>query len=193
MRRTFAIGVLTSVIALVVSLIGTAPTLADTTDPDAPSSGPGPGETLRVTVHHNRFANVGQRAPRVRFGQVDVYDNYFYATDEDTYSYSWGIGVFASVYAENNLVLRSGDIPLDAVVFDWRGTAPGGLTEVGSMTRVGTGAVTAVSFLDAYNATHEPDLPGAGWVPALRAAAADPTDQVQALVTAKAGAGKLGI
>ena len=52
MRRTFAIGVLSSVIALVVSLFGTAPTLADTTDPDAPSSGPGPGETLRVTVHH---------------------------------------------------------------------------------------------------------------------------------------------
>ena len=75
---------------------------------------------LRVTVHHNRFANVGQRRPRVRFGQVDVYNNYYYATDEDTYVYSWGVGVFASVYAENNFVLRSADIPLDAVVFDWR-------------------------------------------------------------------------
>ena len=50
---------------------------------------------LRVTLHHNRFANVGQRAPRVRFGQVDVYDNYFYATDEDTYVYSCGIGVYS--------------------------------------------------------------------------------------------------
>jgi pectate lyase len=148
---------------------------------------------LRVTLHHNRFANVGQRAPRVRFGQVDVYNNYFYATDEDTYTYSWGVGVFSSVYAENNMVLRSADIGLDAVVFDWRGTAPGGITEIGSMTRVGTGPVTAVSFLDAYNATHEPDLPGAGWVPTLRAAAPDPTGQVQALVGANAGAGKLGI
>jgi pectate lyase len=148
---------------------------------------------LRVTLHHNRFANVGQRAPRVRFGQVDVYDNFFYATDEDTYTYSWGIGVFSSVYAENNVVLRSADIALDAVVFDWRGTAPGGLTEVGSLTRIGTGPTTAVSFLDAYNATHDPDLPGAGWVPTLRAAPVDPAGQVQALVSAHAGAGKLGI
>ncbi len=148
---------------------------------------------LRVTLHHNRFANTGQRVPRVRFGQVDVYDNYFYATDEDTYVYSWGVGVYASIYAENNFVLRSADIPLDAVVYDWRGTAPGGLTEIGSLTRVGTGPVSAVSFLDAYNASHDPDIGGAGWVPALRAAPPDPTSAVPALVSAHAGAGKLGI
>jgi pectate lyase len=148
---------------------------------------------LRVTLHHNRFANTGQRVPRVRFGQVDVYDNYYYATDEDTYVYSWGVGVYASIYAENNFVLRSADIPLDAVVYDWRAGLPGGLTEIGSLTRIGTGPVTAVSFVDAYNASHDPDIAGAGWVPTLRAAAPDPTASVPALVTAHAGAGKLGI
>src|SRR4051794_37024029 len=145
---------------------------------------------LRITLHHNRFANTGQRVPRVRFGQVDVYNNYYYATDEDTFVYSIGVGVYSSVYAENNFVLRSADIPLDAVVYDWRGTAPGGLTEIGSLTRVGTGPVTAVSFVDAYNASHDPDITGAGWVPTLRAAAPDPTASVPALVTAQAGAGK---
>jgi pectate lyase len=148
---------------------------------------------LRVTIHHNRFANTGQRVPRVRFGQVDVYDNYYYATDEDTYVYSIGVGVYSSVYAENNFVLRSADIPLDAVVYDWRGTAPGGITELGSLTRVGTGPVQAVNFVAAYNATHDPDLTPTDWVPTLRAAAPDPTADVPALVSAHAGAGKLGI
>jgi pectate lyase len=148
---------------------------------------------LRVTLHHNRFANVGQRTPRVRFGQVDVYNNFYYATTEDIYVYSWGVGVFSSIYAENNMVLRSADIPLDAVVFDWRGGQPGGITEVGSMTRVGTGPVTAVSFVDAYNQSFDPDLSPTDFVPTLRAAPPDPTDQVQSLVAHQAGAGKIGI
>ena len=148
---------------------------------------------LRVTLHHNRFANVGQRTPRVRFGQVDVYNNFYYATTEESYVYSWGVGVFSSIYAENNMVLRSADIPLDAVAFDWRGGQPGGITEVGSMTRIGTGPVTAVSFVDAYNQSFDPDLSPTDFVPTLRAAAPDPTDQVQRLVSKGAGAGRLGI
>ena len=149
---------------------------------------------LRVTLHHNRWQNVGQRAPRVRFGQVDLYDNYFVATDEDTYSYSWGVGVYASLYAENNFVLRSADLPLDAFVYDWRGTAPGGLTELGTLTRVGTGPVVAANLLDAYNASHDPDITtDAGFVPTLRPAPLTPTAEVPAYVIAQAGAAKLGI
>ena len=144
---------------------------------------------LRVTLHHNRFANVGQRAPRVRFGQVDLYNNYFYETDEDIYSYSWGVGVQSAIYAENNFLLRSADIPLDAVVFDWGGTV---MTEIGTLARIGTQRPVPVSLLAEYNATHEPDLGGdAGWVPALRSGGVDPTAAVPARVSARAGAGKL--
>ena len=35
---------------------------------------------LRVTLHHNEFRDLGQRAPRVRFGQVDAYNNHYVQT-----------------------------------------------------------------------------------------------------------------
>jgi pectate lyase len=146
---------------------------------------------LRVTLHHNRFANLGQRVPRVRFGQVDVYNNYYYATDEDTFSYSIGVGVQSAIYMENNFVLRSADTPLDAFVFDWGGTV---LTEIGTLARVGTGAIVAVSLLGEYNATHDPDIGAdAGWVPALRSGPVDATAAVPGIVTKQAGVGKLPI
>jgi pectate lyase len=144
---------------------------------------------LRVTVHHNKFANVGQRVPRVRFGQVDVYNNYYYLTDEDAYSYSWGVGVYSAIYAENNFLLRSADLALDDFVYDWGGTA---MTEIGTLTRVGTGPVEPVSLLGEYNATHDPDLgTDAGWTPVLRPGSVTPAAQVPAVVNAQAGAGKV--
>ncbi|WP_285553598.1 pectate lyase family protein [Actinoplanes regularis] len=144
---------------------------------------------LRVTVHHNRFANIGQRAPRVRFGQVDVYDNYYYETDEDFYQYSWGVGVYSAIYAENNFFLRSADIPLDAVVYNWGGP---GMTEKGTLTRVGTGRIAEVNLLAEYNTTHDPDLgTDAGWTPVLRPGPLTPTAQVPSVVTARSGAGRL--
>ncbi|MFC7530637.1 polysaccharide lyase family 1 protein [Actinoplanes sp. GCM10030250] len=144
---------------------------------------------LRVTVHHNKFANVGQRVPRVRFGQVDVYNNYYYLTDEDTYSYSWGVGVQSAIYAENNFLLRSADLAFEDFVYDWGGTA---ITEIGTLTRVGTGPVRAVDLLAEYNAAHDPDLgTDAGWTPVLRPGPITPTAQVPAVVNAQAGAGRI--
>ncbi|WP_238019886.1 pectate lyase [Dactylosporangium sp. AC04546] len=140
---------------------------------------------LRVTIHHNRFANLGQRIPRVRFGQVDVYNNYFYLTDEDTFSYAFGVGVQSAIYAENNFVLRSADIPLGNLVYNWGGTV---MTERGTLARVGTGPIVAVNLLAEFNAASDPDIgTDAGWTPALRAGL-DPTADVPKIVTANAGA-----
>lgn len=61
---------------------------------------------LHVTLHHNYFHNVVQRLPRVRFGQVHVYNNYF-ASDttngEYAYAYALGVGKNSQIYAESNV------------------------------------------------------------------------------------------
>lgn len=164
--------------------------IGSTNRPGDPASNPAADlGRLRVTLHHNLFANLGQRAPRVRFGQVDVYDNYYYATDEDTFEYSWGVGVGSAIYAENNFFLRSADIPLDAFVHNWGGTH---LTEKGTVTRVGTGRPRAVSLVDEYNAAHPESALGTdtGWTPQLRTRL-DPAPAVPRIVRAAAGAGRL--
>ncbi|UQU62131.1 pectate lyase [Couchioplanes caeruleus] len=143
---------------------------------------------LRVTVHHNRFGNVLQRAPRVRYGQVDVYDNAYTLTDDD-YSYSLGAGVGSAIYAENNFFVRSADVPDADIIKDWKGTR---ITAIGSLVRVGSGPAVPVDLVAAHNAAYDPDLsPDAGWVPVLRPRL-DPTAAVPGLVARSAGAGKLG-
>ncbi|WP_432502143.1 pectate lyase family protein [Kineococcus arenarius] len=78
---------------------------------------------LRVTLHHNVFERTKERTPRVRFGQVDVYNNVYRATDPDFFGYVWGAGVESQIIAEENyLELADGIDPAD-VVKGWGGTA----------------------------------------------------------------------
>jgi pectate lyase len=131
---------------------------------------------LRVTVHHNRFDNVLQRAPRVRFGQVDVYNNYYVATSPN-YQYSLGVGVQSAIYAQNNYFRLNG--PAGSVIHYWKGTA---ITAIGSLTPAGP-----VDLVAAYNAAHDPDLtPDAGWTPTARTHV-DPAWAVPALTLVLAG------
>ncbi len=67
----------------------------------------------RVTQHHNRWTDIGQRAPRVRFGDVHVYNNLYEQTDATTaasspgspfFQYFWGAGRESSIVAESNAV-----------------------------------------------------------------------------------------
>ncbi len=68
----------------------------------------GPGE-IDVTFHHNYWNNVGQRLPRVRFGRVHVYNNYYnLSTSEDASPYypmgtALTLGTASKIYAENNV------------------------------------------------------------------------------------------
>lgn len=142
---------------------------------------------LRVTLHHNLFDNILQRAPRVRFGQVHVYNNCYVQPTAEGYGYSWGVGVESQIYAENNAFeLGDGVAPAD-VIYDWGGTM---IYETGTFVN-GRSRHDAISLLDAYNATHEPNLRGTvNWTPTLYERI-DPTQAVCPLVQAHAGSGNL--
>jgi pectate lyase len=53
---------------------------------------------LKTTYHHNWFDATTQRHPRVRYGEVHVYNNYY----NDLGDYGIGAGVQARIYSEYN-------------------------------------------------------------------------------------------
>ncbi len=58
---------------------------------------------LRITFHHDWWAdNVVERMPRVRFGQVHLFDNLYTSQGND---YCIGVGVSANILAENNVFI----------------------------------------------------------------------------------------
>jgi pectate lyase len=108
---------------------------------------------LRITVHHNVFLNVLQRAPRVRFGQVHVYDNYYDVPQPERYSYSWGVGVQSQIIAENNYFQAEGVDP-SRFIRRFSGTA---INASGTFVN-GRSTHDEVDVVSAYNAANDPDL-----------------------------------
>ena len=78
---------------------------------------------LRVTLHHNLFDKLGQRAPRVRFGQVHVFNNYYKVQDPPSYVYSWGVGIESQIFAENNFFRTDDTITPDQLIERLNGIA----------------------------------------------------------------------
>lgn len=147
-----------------------------------------PGQ-LNVTVHHNLFAGVVQRAPRMRFGKIDVYNNYYKIPVADPYEYSWGVGVESAGHMENNFFELGRSVAPASVIGDWGGTA---ITEQGTWARVGDGDPQPTSLLAAYNDANDPDLgDDTGWTPELRHGSVLPASDVPTEVSSSAGAGRL--
>ncbi|MFY1615587.1 pectate lyase family protein [Micromonospora sp. WMMD736] len=145
---------------------------------------------LKVTLHHNLFDGVLQRLPRVRFGQVDVYNNQ-YRLGGDDFEYALGVGVQSALYAENNFFTLDPAVDPADLLHDWGGTA---LTERGSWIRQGDGPARPADLLAAYNEAHDPDLGGdAGWTPTLRRDPVLPAPLVPLVVGPLAGAGRLPV
>ena len=123
---------------------------------------------LKVTLHHNLFENLGQRVPRVRFGQVHVYNNYYKIGNPETYVYSWGAGVQSAIYAENNFfrVNPSTALTPDRFIERLNGTA---IFEAGTMLNSPSeSGQHNLDVLEAYNAVNDPDLlDDVGWTPSL--------------------------
>jgi len=90
---------------------------------------------LKVTFHHNFFENAGQRLPRVRFGEVHVYNNYY----NNIGIYAIGIGINASIYAEANFFENLADPNGQIRYFDSKG--PGYIKDVNNVPAI-TGIIS---------------------------------------------------
>ncbi|HEY0504366.1 MAG TPA: hypothetical protein VGD42_12850 [Lysobacter sp.] len=123
-------------------------------------------DKLRVTLHHNLFHDLGQRVPRVRYGQVHVFNNQYTLTTEgaQTYAYSWGVGIESKLFAQNNHFLVPSAVTPDLIAEHFNGTA---LFEEGTL-RNGVSRHAHVDVVDAYNAVNSVPLSrDVGWTPTL--------------------------
>ncbi|MFD6908085.1 polysaccharide lyase family 1 protein [Streptomyces sp. NPDC060077] len=149
---------------------------------DSESTAAGDRGRLKATFHHNLFSGLVERAPRVRFGQVDVYNNHFVA--ETGYSYSFGVGKESQLVAEHNAFTLAKGIGPAKILKRWNDSP---LTARHNLVNG-----KRVDLIAAHNA-ELPDTPlrsGAGWTPTLRTAV-HPAWAVPVLVGHGAGAGRI--
>ena len=139
---------------------------------------------LRVTLHHNWFDNVKERSPRVRFGQVHVYNNLYTATAgaDYGYGYSIGVGFKSQLIVENNVMAVVSNAPPRPFKL-WRGDR---ILATGNL--LNGSPVDAVLMLRTQ--TTAAIAAESGWVPPYPVVV-DPTDTVATMVKAHAGAGRL--
>ncbi|HEY0000086.1 MAG TPA: pectate lyase [Actinoplanes sp.] len=88
---------------------------------------------LRLTFHHNLFRNSQQRSPRLRFGQVHTYNNYFVGSVHDPdypmvsqalggSAYFLGMGLESKILSEYNAFSYDGAVqPEDIAVANLKG------------------------------------------------------------------------
>jgi pectate lyase len=137
---------------------------------------------LRVTVHHNVFDGVQERAPRVRFGQVHVYDNLY--RPGSGFDYSLGVGKQSQIYAQNNY-FQFGSVPAAEALHNWGGT---GIHATGSLVDG-----KAVDLVAAFNAANPSKQLGTtvNWTPTLYTDL-QPASVLPQQLPGSTGAGHLG-
>lgn len=117
---------------------------------------------LRVSIHHNVWKGIMQRAPLARIGQIHIYNNYYDVTTLNGYApqYSINSRAKAQVVAENNhWKLPSGAKAAKLLSGDGTGSIKGS----GNMVN---GTVT--DLVAAYNAASSKDLKTTvNWTPTL--------------------------
>jgi pectate lyase len=141
---------------------------------------------LRVSLHHNVWKGIMQRAPLARIGQIHIYNNYYDVTPLNGYTpqYSINSRAKAQVVAENNY---------------WR--LPSGAKVAKLLSGDGTGSVkgsgnlvngTVTDLVAAYNAASSKDLKTTvNWNPALTAGLEASASDLPTSLATTTGAGVL--
>ncbi|GAA4012651.1 pectate lyase [Streptomyces plumbiresistens] len=141
---------------------------------------------LKVTMHHNLFDGILQRSPRVRFGQVDVYNNHYVVSEEQKSDYYiFGVGISSQLHATHNAISLPAGASVGKALKKWNDSP---LTAENNHVN---GKLTDLI------AVHNAEIPaetlrsGAGWTPTLRTKVDSPR-AVPGIVDHRAGAGRLG-
>ncbi|MRV74405.1 hypothetical protein GJ700_22100 [Duganella sp. FT92W] len=135
---------------------------------------------LRVTFANNVFRDVTNRAPRVRYGQVHMLNNYFTGSKSHAvypHDYSIGPGYNAKVLSHGNVFEIAGATTCDHVVKNPGGTPTGTFKDTGSL--VNGAALSGCTVSSAVT-----------WTPPY-AFSPRPVALVKANALAQAGSGKL--
>src|SRR6185312_8683760 len=167
---------------------------------------------LRTTFHHDIWLNAEERQPRVRYGQVDLYNNFYsinHPLGNGAYVYSWGAGVQSHIYAQNNAFINpNGQYSPSQIRYDYglltqpqvcvsdaRWNNPDATVDPVALAHaaiaswaptdtVSATGITVAQTLAAAATAHTTPLVAscAFWTPVLRHAAPDATEDVPALV-----------
>jgi pectate lyase len=135
---------------------------------------------LRITFSNNVFRDIQSRAPRVRYGQVHLFNNYYVGSKTATVyknSYSVGVGTAAKIISNNNVFEVSDATNCNSVVTNMANGAAGTFKDSGSLLNGKALGACAVSNATSWSVPY---------VYSVR-----PTALVKANALAQAGGGKL--
>ncbi|WP_460067788.1 pectate lyase family protein [Streptomyces sp. YKOK-I1] len=150
------------------------------------SSDSEPSGKLRVSIHHNVWKGIVQRAPLARVGQVHIYNNLYDVTPLNGYAVQYSINsrAKAQVVAENNY---------------WK--VPSSVKAAKLLSGDGTGSIkgsgnlvngTTTDLVAAYNAASSKDLKTTvNWTPALTAGLESSAKDLPTSLATTTGAGVL--
>ncbi|GGT09539.1 MULTISPECIES: polysaccharide lyase family 1 protein [Streptomyces] len=141
---------------------------------------------LRVTLHHNVFQGIVQRAPLARAGQVHLYNNHFDTTARNGYAHHYSVNARAGVQivAQHNHWTLSSDRKASQLL---SGDGTGSFAGSGNMVN---GTVT--DLVAAHNAANKKKIKAeAAWRPALSRGLEASAAGLPASLARTAGAGVL--